>query len=192
MERSSINAKKLAEKADVGASFVYDILNGNSKNPTINKLSSIADILGVDVSYLLNDDNNTNNNDNIIEIKSLLLESSETSDDLVFESYTSQPYYFQKEWIEKQLNTSPSNLFILITNEDIPSLSIQKNDILIIDTTKNHVIYENIFLIKKADKIFLHKFEENNDNIDNSKIIGQIVWLSRRINTQQNSKIINT
>ena len=183
MARNNINAKKLAEKADVGASFVYDILNGNSKNPTINKISSIADILGVDVSYLLNDDNNIqNNSDNVIELKSLLLESSKTSEELVFESFSSQPYFFQREWIDKQLKTLPDNLFILITEEEIPQLSIQKNDILIIDISKSEATNEDIFLLKKQENIFLHKIDKENDNLENTKIIGKVVWLSRRIN----------
>ena len=52
MEKSNINALELAEKAGVGATFVYDILKGKSKNPTSKKLLSIAEALNVSLSYI--------------------------------------------------------------------------------------------------------------------------------------------
>lgn len=53
MKEIGINARELAEKAGVGKSFVYDILNGKSKNPTSKKLNSISKELGISISYLI-------------------------------------------------------------------------------------------------------------------------------------------
>ena len=38
MERAQVNARELAETAEVGRSFVYDVLSGKSLNPTTHKL----------------------------------------------------------------------------------------------------------------------------------------------------------
>lgn len=53
MNEVGVNPKQLAEKAQVGKTFVYDILNGKSKNPTTAKLGSISRYLGIPLSYLV-------------------------------------------------------------------------------------------------------------------------------------------
>jgi transcriptional regulator with XRE-family HTH domain len=43
----------LAEKAGVNRSFVYDILRGRSAHPSREKLATLADLLNVDLDWLL-------------------------------------------------------------------------------------------------------------------------------------------
>lgn len=57
MLERGINARKLAIEANLGASFVYDLLSGKSVNPTFSRIKSIAAVLNVSPSYILSDDN---------------------------------------------------------------------------------------------------------------------------------------
>ncbi len=48
-----MNSRNLAERAHVKPSFIYDILNGKSQNPSTVKLARVAEALGVSVTDLL-------------------------------------------------------------------------------------------------------------------------------------------
>ncbi|KAI8088923.1 uncharacterized protein BX664DRAFT_385502 [Halteromyces radiatus] len=58
MIRKGMNARMLASQADVGRSFVYDVLNGKAVNPSSKKLQAITNVLDVSLSYLINCENN--------------------------------------------------------------------------------------------------------------------------------------
>ncbi|KYH12560.1 helix-turn-helix domain-containing protein [Neorickettsia sp. 179522] len=71
MGEIGINARELAERAGVGKSFVYDILNGKSKNPTSKKLNSISRELGISISYLINVSPDSIDYENYLPVHSL-------------------------------------------------------------------------------------------------------------------------
>ena len=53
MERQRLTPTQLSKRAQVGRSFIYDILNGKASNPTTKKLRALADALEVSVPYLI-------------------------------------------------------------------------------------------------------------------------------------------
>ena len=53
MERQTISVRELARRAAVKSSFIYDILNGKSTNPSTIKLARVAESLGITLAQLL-------------------------------------------------------------------------------------------------------------------------------------------
>ena len=53
LNKNNISAIQLAQKAGVKNTFIYDILNGKSTNPSIVKLAQVAKALQVELSYFV-------------------------------------------------------------------------------------------------------------------------------------------
>lgn len=159
MRNKSINARELAEKADVGASFVYDILNGKSSNPTTKKLSSVAQVLGVSVPYLLHGTRafhdffsstplaSSSNSDELVAIPSVAVEASMGGGSEVAEEATSKPYYFHRSWIRQKLKTSPADLRIIFVRGDSMLPTLDDNDMVLVDVSRKSPTPPGIFVL---------------------------------------------
>ena len=184
MKELGINARQLAEQSNVGRSFVYDILNGKSKNPTSNKLNMICEKLNIPISYLLNENNCISNTNNYYAIHSLNNDSNNNIDMLINKSIV--PF----------INPSQKNinLFYYRISDDSMEPIIKFNSILIFNKQYNY-INNGIFLIKdKIGVISIRRIEskigtkniiiipENKryaqyeSTLDNLKIIGEICF----------------
>ncbi len=206
MDRLGMNARELSEIADVGRSFVYDILSGKSSNPTTQKMAAIADALGVSVPYLISGLSNDNEiseklGGKFVAIQVACIEVGKEGKHSVEGAINKPPHFFHKSWIEGSLNTKPQNLRILTVSDDCMSPALIKEDIILIDISKKVPNPPGMFalfdgqgfvlkrleyvrklnsssIIVKSDNQTYTPYETTLDEID---IIGKVVWFSRKI-----------
>jgi transcriptional regulator with XRE-family HTH domain len=203
MVKKGLNPKTLAENALVGRSFVYDILNGKSTNPTSSKLSAIADELGVSVQYLLSGVNSALSPKqkewaDIVEIYSLQIEPTLDKLMVVTVEQAQKPYFFSREWLREQIGTKPEDLRAVFINGDSMLPALQAGDMVLVDITHVAPTPPGIFLIfdgvglvpKRLEIISPNRVNVSSDNrqyasyeaqLSDLKILGKIVWLAREL-----------
>lgn len=204
MADSNINAHELAERANVGQSFVYDILSGKSRNPTIEKLTAIAHILGVSPLYLMygSSDEHVKNPaipDDMITIPHLIARSNGSH--INIETMEGIPNFFQLSWIKNQLKTDPADLRLVKVLGDTMSPTLDEDDQVLIDISKKSANPAGLFAIFDGVGITIKrleyignskppmlriisdnkKYEPYNANTDSVQILGRVVWLSRSL-----------
>ena len=179
MDEIGINARQLAEKAQVGKSFVYDILKGKSKNPTSSKLNSISRELGLSISYLMNGNDNLNY-ENYIPIYNL------GTDDEV-------RILLAKSFGIKRVIQN-DNLFTYRMCDDSMEPLIADNETIIIQKEIDGIIKSGVFLIKDQVTSTIRRLEhiigttdiriipDNNKyttyikNMDKIEIVGKVIF----------------
>ncbi len=203
MARKGLNPKTLAERAKVGRSFVYDILNGKSTNPTSSKLAAIAEQLGVSVNYLVSGVQQVMNprqkdwND-VVEITSIEIEQSASGSILITNENEKRPYYFKSEWINKKLNAHPTDLRAVFVNGDSMGSTLQNGDMLLVNITKKIPNPPGLFVLfdgmgpvaKRLEMVAPGRARVISDNSQYSpyekdlselNIVGKVVWLAREL-----------
>jgi transcriptional regulator with XRE-family HTH domain len=58
-QKHELTLDKLAEKSGVSKSYLWELENRESQRPSAEKLTAIADVLGVGLSYFIEDDRRT-------------------------------------------------------------------------------------------------------------------------------------
>ena len=169
MKDMNMGVKELAEKSVVGTSFVYDILSGKSKNPTMQKLYSISKVLNISIAELIDCGG----------------ENSYKEFTPIFHLNQDKENSLPKLMINNTALTSismPKNLFFYNINSDF-SNSLKENDTVIVDSGKKSG--GGIFLVKNGFNFEVRKFDNNNssneanDNSNNITIIGKIFCFFR-------------
>lgn len=150
MQELGINARTLAIQSNVGKSFVYDILNGKSKNPTSQKLASICDTLRIPVSKLISNEKDVfYNQEEYISIKKFSLNNEENNECITL--HKNIIYNISKSTIE--------NLLYYIIEDDGMYPIIKKGDLVIVDVS-NTKIQQNIMLITdQYNNVFTKRIE---------------------------------
>lgn len=77
MERQKISAPRLAERAQLNPTGIYDILSGKSRSPRLDTIVKIALALGVPASRLLEEERACGFRNQIIEVFSQLPEDEQ-------------------------------------------------------------------------------------------------------------------
>lgn len=187
MTEIGINAKQLAEKADVGKSFVYDILNGKSKNPTSNKLSSISKHLGIPLSYIMNIEEDAIDTTKYITVQSLSEEEQMQCPSVLLLS----------SLFNRIANYNTFYSFTI--RDDSMETTFYNNDLIIIDTFKKKHDPVGFFLIKDEFSTTVRRIEhimgsqklrviaDNNkyatyeQDMDKVQLIGKVIWYLRAV-----------
>jgi phage repressor protein C with HTH and peptisase S24 domain len=189
MKRKGYNAKRLAEEAKVGRSFVYDILNGKSGNPTTKNLVAVAEALEVSVPYLLSNDNIAQPfDDDFVRIAPTECHGKTTA----------EPVYLGKKWIERELGTQAAQLRVTEISTDAMAPTLLPRDRVVIDTTQRTPENPGIFLIddgirqiaRRLDYSDANHYTLSNDNAaygaqvvgkETLSVLGRVVWISRKL-----------
>ena len=199
MLKKGLNPKTLAEKANVGRSFVYDILNGKSTNPTSTKLTAIAEQLNVSVQYLLSGvitEGQDAKND-IAEISGLIVEP-DVEGNMQVTTNGDKLFFCENAWVKDKLKTTPQNLRLVTIAGDSMSPTIQNADQILVNITQNlpnppglFVLFDGLGLhAKRLEMINKDKIRVMSDNsqylayemnVQEINIIGKIVWLGREL-----------
>ena len=199
MLKKGLNPKTLAERSNVGRSFVYDILNGKSANPTSAKLTAIADQLGVSVQYLLSGvyaENNEGKSE-IAEIPSMSVEAGNDGKPSII-TRNEKFYCFRNSWIKEKLGISPQSLRAINIVGDSMNPTLQNGDVILVNinlTTPNppglFVLFDGLGLhAKRLELISKDIIRIMSDNkqylayemgVQEINIIGKIVWLGREL-----------
>ena len=207
MERAQTNARELAEHAEVGRSFVYDVLSGKSLNPTTHKLSAVADALGVSMSYLLYGEESWGGKrveissekaaTDLVSISSLTAEAS-AAGAVVTEGREDKPFFFRRSWVKQKLNANPNDLRVLAVRGDGMLPTFAEGDTVLVNMKERTPSPPGIFAIFDGVGLALKRLElQANGAVrilcDNSQyapyvcplsevnIIGRVVWFAREL-----------
>lgn len=211
MVRAEINARELAEQAEVGRSFVYDVLSGKSTNPTTHKLAAVAKALGVNVSYLLYGEDALSGavleghyeQDDLAAVSSLSVEASMGGGALITEEIDDKPFFFRKRWIRDRLKVSPQDLRVIRVRGDSMMPTLNESDVVLIDLTRRMPSPPGIFVLFDGCGLLVKRLEllpsaENespivrilSDNMQYAayehalgdvRVIGRVVWFAREL-----------
>ena len=207
MERAQVNARELAETAEVGRSFVYDVLSGKSLNPTTHKLSAVANSLGVSMSYLLYGEESwgggkhpktEQKSSDILSIASLAVENSATGVALVTQEREDKPFFFHRNWVKQKLNANPSDLRVVDVKGDSMSPTLSEGDTVLINLKENTPSPPGVFVLFDGFGLVLKRLELQPDGavqilsdnlnyaphtrlLSDINIIGRVVWIGREL-----------
>ena len=201
MIRKGLNPKTLAERANVGRSFVYDILSGRSCNPTSGKIAAIADELGVSMQYLLSGVHSKgavveNSWTDIATISTLKVESTLDSNMVVSITEATTNHYFTESWIREALQTTPESVRISKISCDSMYPTLKVDDSILLDISKKDInppgafmIFDGVALKPRRlemlapERVLVRadndKYSSYETSLTNLHIIGKVVWVGR-------------
>lgn len=145
MAEKGINARQLAKLSGVGDSFVYDILNGKSKNPTSSKLNLISRELGVSIAYLMNMETDDLSYNKYLPVYN-------------FENEREPRILFSKAFCVEKFISSKS-LYVYRMTDDSMAFTICHNDILIVDKLQNNISHSGLFVIRDSITTTVRRLE---------------------------------
>lgn len=191
MAQKELNAIGLSKRADVKKSFIYDILNGKSANPSVHKLGQVARALDISLEELIGlpaattVGNNNAHTDNFVTIQPL-------------EKQDMPVLRFQRGWVDATLNIEQGTIRYHTVKNDPMQPVLGMGDITLIDTQQitpslagMYVIMLNKHLtIRRLEPISSEKIRliANNSaypsmtvKLTDITIMGKIVWHGRKI-----------
>ncbi|MCD6036111.1 MAG: DNA-binding protein [Rickettsiales bacterium] len=203
MRKKGMNAKQLAEYAQVGRSFIYDILNGKSANPTTRNLVAVAKALDISVPYLLSNDNIEHPfDDDVLKVPAISAEECGFSASHIIPP-SPKHTYVSKAWMSEQLGAGTEGLQLRTTPviSDNMAPTLIPGDTLLIGTAYSCPTFAGIFLISDGKSATIRRleclpssspfaFQATNDNplyapqcykADDIRIIGRALWVSRLV-----------
>lgn len=210
MKTQGLSSAELAKRAGVKTSFLYDIISGKSANPSTVKLARVADILGVNLTYLVGGDQrpypsssakSSPTQDYVIIPRITVNIAAGGGATIVMQQHEEERYHFRQTWIREQLGVSPSDLGLLYVRGDSMEPTLLHNDIIMVDTTKKmptppgiFVLFDGFGLVAKrleyiADESLktLRIISDNPQystyerSIEETFIIGRVVWFAREM-----------
>lgn len=200
MTRLGINARELSQRANLGQSFVYDLLSGKSSNPTTKKLSSIAEALGVGMPYLVYGANNNNTtygkDESFIAIPMILSNNPEDKNRHIYKNFL-----FHKDLLTENVSKRPESLRMVVIKENNLHPIICEGDTVLVDTSCKLPSKPGVFVIVSGESMVARHVEYTPDqnltqvfvSKDTSKysphtcdvadieVVGRVVWVSRNL-----------
>lgn len=162
MARQNLSSTELAKRADLKPSFIYDVLSGKSANPSPLKLSRVAEVLGVNLAYLVGSlgdraaagvhalpDVDTGGDDDVLSIPRLSIDApagggTTTRDD---DETSGDFYYFRRSWVRSRLGARPSDLRLMFIRGDSMEPTLCHNDVVLVDTSRRQPTPPGIFVL---------------------------------------------
>ena len=206
MKKRDVNAAELARQAAVKTSFLYDIISGKSAHPSSIMLARVAEALGTSLTYLAGTTetsavtaNASSNNDYTI-VQRLMVDTSDGGR-VISRAHTEERYCFRRAWINKHLGVSPEELRMLCMYGDSMEPTLCHNDIILVDTTQRLPSPPGIFALfdgfglsakrleyidgKEPQRLRIMadnpRYSPYERTVDETFIIGRVVWFSREI-----------
>jgi phage repressor protein C with HTH and peptisase S24 domain len=201
----------LAEKAGVNRSFVYDILRGRSAHPSREKLATLADLLKVDLDWLLHGIGEVegvspfigNPDETFVAIAHAGARPSMGGGAVVQDhgDTADRAYHFRRSWIRQSLKASPSQLRIMHVEGDSMAPTLVDGDAVLVDLARKAPNPPGIFVLDDGMGLVAKRLEHiaNSDppavrvisdnkhypeyerTADEIHIVGRIRWFAREI-----------
>lgn len=205
MQERDMNVIELAKAAGLKPSFIYDILNGKSTNPSPIRLAGIADVLEISLSQLLGVETPSGRSrppsNEYVKISSILVAASAGGGNVTLEEREGEPYYFRRSWVRDRLNANPSELRMIFVQGDSMEPTLCHGDMILVDITKKNpsppgifVLFDGFGLIAKRIEFLSNSTPPSlrimSDNpqylpydraFSETNIIGRVVWFAREI-----------
>lgn len=211
MKKRGITSAELAKRSDVKMSFLYDVISGKSANPSTVKLAKVAEVLCVNLNYLVGNTNNPARDDiypfrpaaddDYVSIARISVDVSAGAGSVVSQEHPAESYHFRRAWICNHLGASQEQLRMLYVRGDSMEPTLCNDDLLLIDTEKKlptppgiFVLYDGFGLVAKRLELIKDGTQKSlrivSDNpqyqtyergMDDVSIIGRVVWFAREI-----------
>lgn len=151
-----MNVAEVAREAGVNRSFVYDILRGKSQLPNLEKLTRIAQVVKVDLEWLLSGKGRVDGGDPITE---------DYHNDFVAIQYASarpsmgggaiiedegrigRDFHFRRAWIRDRLKAAPSMMRVMGVEGDSMIPTLQDGDVVLVDMNQRSPVPPGIFVL---------------------------------------------
>lgn len=198
MERRQINARELAQSAGVGASFVYDILGGKSRNPTGAKLGAVAEVLGVSIGWLLEGEESAPAVAPIVTIPPIAIEVTASGISVVTLQENASPWRFHRDWLEHELKVPVERLRAIEIRDDSMAPTLEQGDMVLVDMGSAPENPQGVYVLLDRLGLAVRRISPTADagNLtvaaDNSAIaarmlpaaelhiLGRVVWSARK------------
>ncbi len=203
MAKQGLNTAALAKRANLRASFLYDVLSGKSANPSTVKLASVAQALGVSIAYLVGgDEAHAPAHDDYVSIAVQLIGERLEGNTVISETKVNEPYYFRRSWVRERLDARPENLRIIYIGDDGMAPTLKPGDMALVDISRTApTTAPGIFAVIDEGILCARRLEISNASkksavwvlADNShyptreidlaaaRIVGRVVWFAREI-----------
>jgi phage repressor protein C with HTH and peptisase S24 domain len=199
-----LSAVELARAAGVKTSFLYDILNGKSLNPSSVKLGQAAHALGVSLAWLSGLETGRHQQPDApeehVRIPRITVHASAGPGAIAESEQAEEHYYFRRSWIRDKLRAMPEHLRMMYIRGDSMAPTLQDGDIILIDTQRRQPSPPGIFVLDDGVGIVAKRLEMAgstppvlrilSDNpqyspyereLREARIIGRVVWFAREI-----------
>lgn len=201
MDDKGFTAIDLARRADVKPTFLYDILNGKSQNPSAVRLAKVAEALGVSLSRLMHSDIYQTTAPGYALVHTLQdAPSFEGSTVVPFTTVRREPHYFRESWLRDRLNADAAGLRVFYIQSDCMAPMLNPRDLVLLDITQTHPSPPGIFVLLEHGALVAKRLEYASPRADTIRvlcdnpaytpgeypagtlrIVGRILWFSREI-----------
>lgn len=146
----------VARAAGVNRSFVYDILRGRSQVPNLEKLTSIAQVVKVDLEWLLSGKGRVEGDDPITEdyqndfvaIQYASARPSMGGGAIVEDEHgVGRDFHFRRSWIRDRLKAAPSMMRVMGVEGDSMTPTLQGGDVVLVDMNQRRPVPPGIFVL---------------------------------------------
>ncbi len=146
----------VARAAGVNRSFVYDILRGRSQVPNLEKLTGIAQVVKVDLEWLLSGKGRVEGDDPITEdyqndfvaIQYASARPSMGGGAIVEDEHgVGRDFHFRRSWIRDRLKAAPSMMRVMGVEGDSMTPTLQSGDVVLVDMNQRRPVPPGIFVL---------------------------------------------
>lgn len=199
----------VAEATGLNRSFIYDIIRGKSVRPTRSKLQKVAEVLKVDVDWLIDGDGTVEGEEpkiyspdtTFVGISGVQAKASAGGGAVVHaeDEKASKLYHFRQSWIEDHLQASANNLRVLSITGDSMMPTLNDGDTILVDTERKSPYPPGLFILHDGMGLMAKRIEHvpssepprirvTSDNpnyspyeclLDEVNIVGRIRWYGR-------------
>lgn len=205
MNEVGMSAREIAERSEVGRSFIYDILSGKSANPTTIKLTAVAETLGVTVPFLISgeeeEEEQRSGMQHFTAIPFITVSVGPDGKAIIIEDSREGVHYFRSTWLKKRFNTKASGLGMLYVRGDNMQPTLYNNDMILLDLTQRSpsppgvlalfdgigIVLKRIALVAGVQPVTVRVKSDNSQygfyeqRLDEVDIIGRVLWYSREL-----------
>jgi phage repressor protein C with HTH and peptisase S24 domain len=167
--QQGLKPAQLAELAGVPRSFIYDILRGRSKRPARETLARVAEVLKVDVDWLISGIGKVEGDlpvplsevEDFVPIRLAAPRASMGGGAVVDDQDedTDRTYQFRRSWIEQRLGVKPSNLRLLHVEGDSMAPTLMSGDMVLVDMTRRVPNPPGIFVLNDGMGLVAKRIE---------------------------------
>ena len=199
----------VAEASGLNRSFIYDIIRGKSVRPTRSKLQKVADVLRVDVAWLIDGDGTLEGEEpkiyspdtTFVGISGVKAKASAGGGTIVHaeDEQVSKMYHFRQSWIENELDANAKQLRILRVTGDSMMPTLNDGDTILVDMGRKSPYPPGLFVLHDGMGLMAKRIEHipssepprisvTSDNpnyspyeclLDEVNIAGRIRWYGR-------------
>ncbi|SDY29270.1 S24 family peptidase [Lentibacter algarum] len=199
----------VAEASGLNRSFIYDIIRGKSVRPSRSKLQKVADVLKVDVEWLIDGDGTIEGDapkiyspdTTFVGISGVKAKASAGGGTVIHseDEQASKLYHFRLSWIEDELEANPKHLRILRVTGDSMVPTLNDGDTILVDMSRKSPYPPGLFVLHDGMGLMAKRIEHipssepprirvTSDNpnyspyeclLDEVNIVGRIRWYGR-------------